>query len=36
MGLETFIEQNHPESFMAIDQVVMENGNQEIKISSTQ
>lgn len=35
MRLEMLIEQNHPEAFMAIDQAVMENGNQEIKISST-
>lgn len=34
--LEAFIEWNHPESFMATDQAVMENVNQEIKISTTQ
>ena len=33
--LEKFIEQKHSEYFMAIDQAVMENENQEIKLIST-
>lgn len=36
MRFEKFIVHNHPESLMAVDQAVMESGNQEIKISSTQ
>lgn len=32
---EKFIEQKHSEYFMAIDQAVMENENQEIKLLST-